>query len=192
MDWSRDWHPVVRLPLAPAVLDLSSSPPDWGPDDATWTVGRYDEDRRAVYEQALFAGQRTVHMGIDIGGPVGTPVHACWDGVVESAVDLTEDGDYGPTVVLRHELEQTLWTLHGHLQRRSLEGLRPGGVVRRGEIIGWFGAESENGGWPPHLHFQLSFEPPCAGDIPGVVSVQERAAARARFPDPRLVLGPLY
>ena len=72
------FHPVVVLPPDTVVLDLTrpATPPE-----ARWTIGRYDEDR-VIYTQALFSGARTVHMGIDLGGPVGTAVHAFAGGVV--------------------------------------------------------------------------------------------------------------
>ena len=47
---------------------------------------------------------------------------------------------------------------------------RVGQVVERGERIGAFGAEHENGGWAPHVHFQVSLIPPATHDMPGVVS----------------------
>ena len=52
--------------------------------------------------------------------------------------------------------------------------------------------ESENGGWEPHLHFQLSIIEPETHDLPGVVSIQDSAIALKLYPDPRLVLGPIY
>ena len=53
---------------------------------ARWYVGRYDEVRRNMYTTEMFenatkaidgyAGIRDVHIGLDIGGPAGTPVYA--------------------------------------------------------------------------------------------------------------------
>ena len=61
-----------------------------------------------------------------------------------------------------------------------------------GEVIAWFGAFEENGGWDPHLHFQLSLIEPETHDMPGVVAPEDRDQALRDYPDPRLVLGPLY
>ena len=70
-----------------AVLDLTKG--DWEGQVAAagteWVVGRYDEVRVGVYNTPLFGGVRNVHIGIDIGGPVGTPVLAVSDGIVHSA-----------------------------------------------------------------------------------------------------------
>lgn len=45
------------------------------------------------------------------------------------------------------------------------------------------------GGWPPHVHFQLSWEEPETHDMPGVVSNTQHASALRTYPDPRIVLG---
>ena len=50
----------------------------------------------------------------------------------------------------------------------------------------------ENGGWPPHVHFQLALSEPTTHDMPGVVATSQHAAALDEYPDPRMVLGPLY
>ena len=85
-----------------------------------------------------------------------------------------------------------MWALHGHLSARSIEGRFEGQRVSRGEVIAWVGDRHENGGWNPHLHFQLSLVRPEVADLPGAVSDADREAALAIYPDPRLVLGPLY
>ena len=54
------------------------------------------------------------------------------------------------------------------------------------------GAHDENGGWEPHLHFQLSYQEPETHDMPGVVAPSDRDEALQIYPDPRLVLGALY
>ncbi len=183
------FHPVVVLPPGYEVLDLTGPPP---PPTTPWAVGRYDEDR-GIYTQALFANARTVHVGIDLGGPVGTAVHAFADGVVLHAGYNPADGDYGHVVVTEHLLDDVpLYALHGHLSAASLAHSPVGRRFLAGDVLGWLGDASENGGWPPHVHLQLAYERPATHDLPGAVARADRAAALARFPDPRLVLGPLY
>lgn len=182
-------HPVLLLPPGYVVLDLTRAPT--GPPPL-WSVGRYDEVR-AIYTQALFGGARCVHVGIDLGGPAGVAVHAFSDGEVIFAGVNPADGDYGPTIVTEHRLEgRPIYALHGHLSGGSLERSPPGRRFRAGEVLGWLGDPSENGGWPPHVHFQLSWERPRTHDMPGAVTLAERAAALERYPDPRRVLGALY
>ncbi len=186
-----EWCPTVDLPDQYDVLDLSD--PSKTVYLSVYSVGRYDEVRPGVYNTELFEGNRCVHMGIDIGGPVGTPVMSVADGTVAFSGYNSADGDYGHTVITHHVIQgQNLWILYGHLDAKSTENCVPGKSISAGEIIAWFGDRSENGGWPPHLHFQLSYREPETHDLPGVVTLEEREKALLDFPDPRLVLGPLY
>jgi murein DD-endopeptidase MepM/ murein hydrolase activator NlpD len=186
------FHPVVRLPEDVEVFDFTRG---YDKDRARGLhgIGRYDEKRVGMYGAAIFGGVRDVHMGIDIGAPAGTEVFAFDDGVVHLFGDNTAPGDYGPTLVTRHDLEgRALYVLFGHLSRRSLEGKRVGDRFARGDVLGWIGEEHENGGWNPHVHVQLAWEAPTVPDLPGVVTEADREKARALYPDPRLILGPLY
>jgi len=184
---------VMDLPDDAVVLDLTRPDAPRPPGNPDFAIGRYDEDRRGMYEHELFAGARTLHVGIDLGGPAGTEVRAFADGVVFAAGANPEPGDYGHVVVTEHVLGGvTVWALYGHLSAASLDGMQAGRALVAGDRIGWLGDESENGGWPPHLHFQLSLARPQTHDMPGVVAVEERDAALATYPDPRLVLGPVY
>jgi len=132
-------------------------------------------------------------MGLDIGGPVGTPVHTFADGKVHCYGYNPEEGDYGHVIIIEYKIKQTsVWALYGHLDAKSCGYKYKGMEVKKGEVIGWFGSEKENGNWPPHVHFQLSFVEPKTHDLPGVVSMQDHAKSEKQFPDPRLVLGPLY
>lgn len=193
-DHDEEFHPVLMLPADAEVLDLSGALPSTaGP----WTIGRYDE-ARGIYTQALFAAEdgaarRCVHMGVDLGGPAGVAVHSFADAEVILAGDNTADGDYGPTLVTAQLVQgRALYALYGHLSRASLARSPVGRRVRAGEVLGWLGEQAENGGWPPHVHLQLCWERPLVPDLPGAVTLADRAAARARYPDPRLVLGPIY
>jgi hypothetical protein len=85
-----------------------------------------------------------------------------------------------------------LFAIWGHLSRASLAGKAVGSPIRAGEVVGHLGDRAENGGWPPHLHLQLSFERPETHDLPGVVCRRDLPEALLKFPDPRLVLGPIY
>jgi len=82
--------------------------------------------------------------------------------------------------------------LYGHLSSNSIVDKEIGQEINQGDIIAWFGVDSENGGWEPHLHFQLSLIEPQTHDLPGVVSLEDRVQALLDYPDPRLVLGSLY
>lgn len=188
-----DLHPLLVFGGPPTVLDLEEAVASMRVDNPWW-IGRYDEDRRRLYDTALFTGEeRTLHVGIDLGGPVGTPLYACTDGWIHAAGYNGEPGDYGCTLVLRHRVDgEDLWMLLGHLSQASIRGREHGQPVQRGQIIGWLGDSDENGGWPPHVHVQLARTAPEGADMSGVVHVRDRETALREHPDPRLLLGPLY
>jgi len=194
---AHNWLPVVGIPAQYDVLDLSGSDPMGvvvGGRTSEWSIGRYDE-KRACYTTELFGDSRVIHVGIDIGGPIGTPVMAFSDGEISHFGYNPADGDYGHTIITKHQIDGVkLWALYGHLDENStrVAAQRASPSIKAGEVIGWFGAEHENGGWPPHLHFQLSFIEPQTHDLPGVVSEADREQALRNFPDPQLILGKLY
>ena len=159
-------------------------------------AGGYDEDR-AIYDNAAFGAgvagvePRTVHLGIDIFAPVGTEAFAPVAGRVHSFADNANPLDYGPTVILEHTTGALVfYTLYGHLGRESLVGLREGKAFAAGERLGWLGAPEVNGGWPPHLHFQVVLDMMhYCGDFPGVFRRSERDHWKTVCPDPGPLLG---
>lgn len=99
---------------------------------------------------------RTVHLGTDFWVPAQTPVHAPFDATVKISHHNNYDKDYGPMLILEHQFEGNIfYTLYGHLTLSSLEILKVGQSVKKGELIGYIGASNENGNWTPHLHFQI-------------------------------------
>ncbi len=188
------YHPVVVLPSNYDVLDFTTDKPQ--ERKSRWSIGKYDEDRRNLYTQKRFAeddgSRRTVHLGIDIGAPVGTAVHAFHDGTILHVGYNEGEGDYGHVIVTEHWLPSPLFALHGHLSSDSIKGKRMGERIRRGDVIGWIGNQEDNGGWPPHVHFQISAERPTTHNMPGVCTVKERELMLKKFPDPRAILGHIY
>ena len=185
--------PVIELPPDYLVLDFTSGP-DPRRKREGYAIGRYNEHRPGVYNTPLFKGVRDIHIGIDISAPIGTPIRAFADGKILMFNYNAEPGDYGAVVITEHDHDgRTLYALWGHLQMRSIENKTVGQSFRAGDVIAWVGDTFENGGWPnPHLHFQLSWERPLVCDMPGVVAQEDLARALEVYPDPRMVLGPLY
>ena len=187
----RSFHPVVVMPPTAEVLRLGGS--EVPTPTTPWSIGRYDEERPALYDGPLFAGGRCLHVGLDLGGPVGVAVHAFAEGRILHRGYNPAPGDYGHVLVTEHDLDGvTLYALFGHLSAASTERWDPGAAFAQGDVLGWLGDRHDNGGWPPHVHLQLAWERPDTHDMPGVVAVADREGALLAYPDPRLVAGPLY
>lgn len=155
--------------------------------------GGYMEHRTLYARSELFNTDdqpRRLHLGIDIWADVGTPVYAPIEGIVHSFQDNDHFGDYGPTIILQHNLDGLiLYTLYGHLNRESLSELTVGKHIAQDEQIAVFGSLKVNGHWPPHLHFQMMFdmEGKC-GDYPGVGYYSEKDNYMKNIPNPNLIL----
>lgn len=92
-----------------------------------------------------FTGDREVHLGLDISGMYGTPVHAPADGVV---IFAARKSDYGNLVIIDHGGGMT--TRLGHL---SAFRVRVGAQVTKGQIVGNVGSTGRTTG--PHLHYEV-------------------------------------
>ena len=192
IDWrTEDYHPVVYLPAEYEVRDFTNG--EYSPSEYEFDIGRYDELRPGMYSTELFSDGRFLHVGSDIGAPVGTPCMAFDDGEISHFGYNPDDGDYGHVVITKHIIDgRSVWALYGHLNSKSIENKEIGQKISKGEVICWMGDKHENGGWESHLHFQLSLKEPETHDMPGVVSPDNRDQALEDYPDPRLVLGPIY
>lgn len=158
-----------------------------------WGIGRYNEKRLEMYVAPQYKSKRDIHMGIDLWTQAGAPVYSFADGIVAYLQDNDQPGNYGPTVVIKYTIYSAdFFALYGHLSRTSLEQLSVGKQVQKGQKIADLGTEEVNGGWVPHLHFQLSVQDPGEADMPGVVADKDHEKALKRYPDPRIILGELY
>lgn len=204
--------PVLGLDLSAGSPLVASNPADNAAEpfsrrvfaamrDAGATVGAggYNE-ARVIYDTDAFATgaatdeRRTVHIGVDLTLPAGSPLYAPLDGVVHGFEHATARLDYGPVIVLRHEIPGddpvSFYTLYGHLSRQSLEGLHVGTPVKAGERFATIGAPPENGGWWPHVHVQViadMLDVPC--NFNGVAPASQRGVWLSLSPDPNLLLG---
>ncbi|HEY7858584.1 MAG TPA: aminotransferase class III-fold pyridoxal phosphate-dependent enzyme [Candidatus Nanopelagicales bacterium] len=162
---------------------------------ASVAIGRYSEDRAvyhtAAYEDPTGGDPRTVHLGVDLFAPAGTPVRSPLAGTVHLVGENPAPLDYGPVIVLEHVTGDgtPFFTLYGHLSRESLTGLTPGDVVQAGQQIATMGAQDVNGGWAPHVHLQLLVDLLDRGqDVAGVAPLGELGIWQSVSPDPNLVL----
>lgn len=161
---------------------------------AVIAIGRYAEDRGFLYQRSdLFQSDvtvRSVHLGIDLTVPVETSIFAPLAGEVYSVKNNVSFGDYGPTLILRHQLlDNFFFTLYGHLSLETISIMFPGKSIAAGEKIGSIGSSHINGGWPPHLHFQVieklwGYE----DDFPGVIDAAQAEKYLKNCPNPNLIL----
>lgn len=102
--------------------------------------------------EASYAGYPHFHTGIDLAVPLGTPVFAAADGVVQTAGPMTDPSGalvgYGNYIIIQHDTG--LKTLYGHL---LAIGVTAGQVIKRGQLIGLVGSTGNSTG--PHTHFEV-------------------------------------
>jgi len=184
---------IIDLPEHVYVNDFESNN-KFQNTPSSYSIGKYNEKRPNMYEGDLFEKtNRFIHMGIDIGAPVGTPVKSFYDGEIFLFKYNNQKLDYGYTIITKHHLKgQSIYALYGHLSNSSIKDKKIGQKIYSGEVLAYLGSEEENGGWPPHVHFQLSLIEPKECDLPGVVSEENHDIALKIFPDPRMVLGKIY
>jgi murein DD-endopeptidase MepM/ murein hydrolase activator NlpD len=92
-------------------------------------------------------GYVRMHTGTDWAAPIGSPIIAAGNGVVEKAGWA---GGYGKQIVLRHA--NGYETSYNH-QSAFAKGMEPGVHVRQGQVIGYLGQTGLSTG--PHLHYEL-------------------------------------
>ncbi len=166
-------------------------------ENCTYAYGGYLENRDVYQRSPLFAGTgtpRSVHLGVDVWTRAGTQVYLPLGGRIHSFRDNSTFGDYGPTIVVEHLLEsERFFTLYGHLNRSSIEGLSQGMAVQAGNVLCQVGDAPENGDWPPHLHFQVITDMRGQeGDFPGVSRLAELPVYRKLCIDPAPFFGKLH
>jgi len=87
----------------------------------------------------------TMHQGVDIAAPIGTPIYVPQDGVVLQAGPAS---GFGQAVYVQHGDGQI--TLYGHVNQFFVSA---GQVVRAGDHIADVGNKGQSTG--PHLHFEV-------------------------------------
>ncbi|MFT6707214.1 MAG: murein DD-endopeptidase MepM/ murein hydrolase activator NlpD [Flavobacteriales bacterium] len=89
--------------------------------------------------------KKVFHKGIDFKAPLGTPVLATSDGVVEFARDGKKHGLY---ILLKHD--ENFHTKYSHLSKLKV---KEGETVKKGTVIGLVGSTGTSSG--PHLHYEV-------------------------------------
>ncbi|MCF6128375.1 peptidoglycan DD-metalloendopeptidase family protein [Flavobacterium sp. AS60] len=201
-----DYKDYVSLDLSVTNLNLSNQKLETAEDyehyiqeyldnhQAKIAFGGYQERRNLYQRSTVFKNQdsdeRNIHIGLDLWINESAPIYAALDGTIHSFQNNESLGDYGPTLILKHQIENfTFHTLYGHLGLSSLEGKKIGAFVKKGEQIANLGLPPINGDYAPHLHFQIIIDMENKmGDYPGVCSSKKLAFYLANCPDPNLLL----
>ncbi|MDG1068381.1 MAG: aminotransferase class III-fold pyridoxal phosphate-dependent enzyme [Sulfitobacter sp.] len=166
-------------------------------DNGRIWLGYYHEPRLIYAEPAFRKGpwkasdRRTVHLAVDVFTTAGTPMYAPLRGEVFVAEYRAGHLDYGGVIILRHETPtgDPFYTLYGHLNPDFMEHLKPGDILERGAEFCRLGDPSMNGGWAPHVHFQLALTTEgIEDDWPGVGAPDEMYFWRAVCPNPAALL----
>lgn len=164
--------------------------------NALVAFGGYNETRN-IYQRSTYFNQsnpdteRNIHIGLDLWIAENSAIYAPLSGTVHSFKNNANHGDYGPTIIVKHEIKGVeFYTLYGHLSVSSIANLEVGQEFERGQQIATLGDATVNGDYPPHLHFQIikdmqGFE----GDYPGVCSKKDLAFYLENCPDPNFLLG---
>ena len=104
------------------------------------------------------SNRRTVHIAIDVFADEGTELFAPLEGEVFTAEYRDSQLDYGGVIILKHTTphKDEFFTLYGHLDPIFLSNLKVGDKIEKGQSFCQLGAPNVNGGWAPHVHFQLA------------------------------------
>lgn len=164
-------------------------------NNAKVAYGGYLE-KRSIYQRSDYfslsdsKNNRNIHLGIDIWIEAGSIVYAPLEGEIHSFKNNTNFGDYGPTIILEHNINCfKFYTLYGHLSLSSIKNKVIGEKVKKGQQIATLGTKDINGDYPPHLHFQIIINiQDYRGDYPGVSSQLEIDFYKMNCPDPNLLL----
>jgi murein DD-endopeptidase MepM/ murein hydrolase activator NlpD len=103
-----------------------------------------------------FNGQRAMHAGVDIAGPIGTPIYATADAIVGRTGWA---GGYGNLVELEHG--RGIQTRYGHLSQILVA---PGAQIKRGQLIALMGSTGRSTG--SHLHYEVRLEGKAVSPMP--------------------------
>lgn len=164
-------------------------------NNAKIAYGGYNEVR-TIYSRSTHFNQhnpeteRNIHLGLDLWCDAETKILAPLDGKIHSFKNNNNFGDYGPTIILEHALDDVVfYTLYGHLSLGSLSGIAVGDLVKAGQTIATLGTASVNGDYAPHLHFQIIKDMQGnVGDYPGVSSRKDLEMYLKNCLDPNLLL----
>lgn len=117
-----------------------------------------------------FRGTAAMHAGVDIPGPIGTPIYATADGIVSHA---GRQGGYGNLVEINHG--KGIATRYGHLSRIIVAD---NARVKRGQLIAMMGSTGRSTG--SHLHYEVRIDGHAVNPVPFLTTADYLLAAQDR------------
>ncbi len=117
-----------------------------------------------------FRHTATMHAGVDIPGPSGTPVYATADGIIAHA---GRQGGYGNMIEVNHG--KGIATRYGHLSKILVSDNTR---VHRGQLIGLMGSTGRSTG--PHLHYEVRIDGHAVNPVPFLTTADYLLAAKDR------------
>ncbi|PTQ64284.1 murein DD-endopeptidase MepM/ murein hydrolase activator NlpD [Sphingomonas sp. PP-CE-3G-477] len=117
-----------------------------------------------------FRGTAAMHAGVDIPGPIGTPIYATADGIIAHA---GRQGGYGNMVEISHG--KGIATRYGHLSKILVAD---NARVTRGQLIALMGSTGRSTG--SHLHYEVRIDGHAVNPVPFLTTADYLLAAQDR------------
>lgn len=135
-------EPIVEKPQNPFFVEYvpSLDPPDISPlSGQIHITSDYGQRVHPVFKKKM------LHMGVDFKAPMGAPIVATADGVIEFA---DEEKQYGLKVIIQHD--GAYKSLYAHMSEIKVKA---GDKVKKGAVIGLVG--NSGASTAPHLHYEI-------------------------------------
>ena len=143
----------IRLEQAQKPTSSTGSKPQYGsPDNPSGTIWLVPCTYSRVsspfgYRWHPTTGEYSMHKGVDLAAPKGTPIYATRSGYVNVATYHSTAGNY---VTINHRDGYT--SVYMHMTHYVVS---PGQEVKAGQLIGYVGSTGRSTG--PHLHFGIHY-----------------------------------
>ncbi len=128
--WGRVNNPMAKIAIAvPSInpVDIMNLSSGFGP------------------RRAPMRGASRYHKGLDIPGPIGSPIYATADGIIGRAQIVS---GYGKFIEINHGND--IQTRYGHMSALNVQA---GQYVHKGDVIGFMGSTGRSTG--SHLHYEI-------------------------------------
>jgi len=118
----------------------------------TWLMAQPYGNTSGAYRQRFttYGASGGIHFGLDLSAPCGTEIVAIADGIV-----FAVDGPFGspPHNLMIDHPQFGYASMYGHL--REAPNLKPGQVVKQGQVVALSGDTGETCYSRPHLHLEI-------------------------------------